>query len=310
MATEGDITALLEEGFVSTYTAEAEALRFEVLRLAGEGSPHFPQFEHAFGKPMRDISSFRIRPLKEGAFCFDPASGLFVLNLQPLLVLMGQVLDDIRRADHGRHFLDRDEIHPLMRRVFRLYVLHEVRHLAQGIGDYASVGAVKKIAGHEFLADLDLFADRDAAAAYAALQTYGRGADRSAYLQHFGEALFFSGQYSFPVFRFTLDRAPKMSRAIALTLMAARLARLDLEHSDISELERFSPLDGCVTVKVSPDYCSIIVVLSDPDTHVINITCEVPDGKLRALASAIEDGDFLSAVDIASVLLSRMSLIP
>lgn len=309
MASEGELSALLEEGLISTYIAAADAVKYEILRLAEYGSPHFPLLEHAYAKPIRKISAFRIRPLSDGAFKYDAESGIFTLNLNPVLALFGEVLDDVRRTDRSGIFvLDRDEIHQLLRRAFRLYLLHEIRHLAHGLADHASVGALKKIAGEQFLADLDLYADRDAAAAYAALEVYGESGDRRAYLEHFRDALFLAGQYSFRAFRFTADRPFKMARGIGLTLMAARLARIDLQRAELTTIEQASPLDGGIMVKVSPDYTSIVVVLSDPDTQVVNITCEVPDGKLKELADKIDKGDFLGALDVAAVLLSRMSL--
>lgn len=307
--TEGEVSALLDEGLVSTYLAEADALKFEVMRLAEYGSPHFLHLAQVYATPMKSITKFRMKPFAGGAFAFDSETGVFTINLDPLLALFGEVLDDIRSTDAaGGHVLDRDEIHPLLRRVFRLYLLHELRHLGQGLADHASVQALKKIAGEGYLAELDLYADRDAAAAYAALQVYGNSGGRAAYLEHFREALFYSGQYSFRVFRFTMERPPKMARAVGLALMAARLARVDLQDADLSNIEDASPLDAVISVKLTRDYDSLAVTINDPDARLIDICCDVPDGKLRELAFRVDRGDFLGALDIASVLLNRMSL--
>lgn len=309
--TKADYAALLEEGFSSTYEAAANALKYEVLQLAATGASHFPLIEHMFARPMRRISDFRVQPLESAAFKFEPERGRFIINDQPLLALLTRVLDDVKASDEeGRLILDRDEVYPLLRRVFRLYLLHEVGHIPQGLAEHSSVGALKKIAGAEFMADMDLFADRNAAAAYAALEVAGQqNAGRANYLEHFQAALYFMGQYSFPVFRFTANRMPKMARAIGLTLMATRLARIDLSRPDLNQVEKVSPLDGCIMVKIAGDYSSLVVLLTEPDTQIVNITCEVPDDRLKQLAMRIEEGDFLGAIDAASVLLASLRIV-
>jgi hypothetical protein len=278
----------------------------ELLDLAMRGSPHFAEIDAAFGRTLRTIEHFVIAPDTSGAFRLDRPSRTMFINSVPLCMLMGQVLKDVKDS---QQVLAGPEIPRLLCQVFRVYLLHEIRHIPQGLADIETVRSVKRIAGEEFMSDLDLFADRDAAAAYAALEADKISGNRADYLASFREALFFSGQYSFPVFRFSSSRPPKMARAVGLTLMASRLSLLDLSTKSIERAEKAAPLDSCLIVKMADDYSAIVLASGAANSQTITVNAEVADNRLKRLVDHIENARFLDALDTASVVLRGLNVV-
>lgn len=289
------------------WVAEAEALKGDLLDLCQRGSRHFPMLEKAFGAALRKVTAFRIEIFSGGAFRFEPETGHFIINAQPLTMLFDRVAADIHQAIERGEDAPQDLLPLVQKQVFRVYLLHEIRHIPQGVGDYSVVQDLKKIAGPEIMAELDVLADRDAAAAFAALECLIFDETRESYLRLFQRALFFSGQYSFPVFKFTADRTFKMARAIAVTFMAARISCAKNLKDDAGG--HTLPLDSCLLVKVAKDYTSYAVMTGNPDTQVVSVVCEVPDDRLKKLVRAIEDNDFDEALNMAGLMLATMTMI-
>jgi len=286
------------------WSEEADVLKREVLELCRTGSEHYPELDKSFGVTLREITRFQIRDFAGGAFAFDPSTGVFTINAAPLLSLLARVEEDIASsigaADEG---LSQSTL-TIQIKVFRTYLLHEICHIRQGVGCYGTVQALKRIAGPKPMSDLDILADRDAAAVFAALECQIDGGSRDSYLDHFKRALFFSGMYSFPTFKFDSSRPFKMARAIALTIMAVRL----IEAGDMTESEEMSrlPLDAALTVSVNGDYDSFAIMAGAPQAHVIRTLLKIEGNELRELVTAIEEARFIDALD-AAVSLMRLA---
>ena len=174
----------------------------------------------------------------------------------------------------------------LVQLAIELFLLHEVRHSSQGVGNYADVQRIK-IRSETLVGQFDLNADRDAAHGYALLRAIDeRASDVETYLKYFSEALFFMGQYCFPAFKIPLSKPHKVTRALGLTLMLVRYILADRDNAVLKVHCAHLPLDAVLVPELSADWGRLTLFAYSPDHELVAIDCEVIRIKLVAFASA------------------------
>jgi hypothetical protein len=145
---------------------------------------------------------------------------------------------------------------------------------------------LKASAGPVAMAELDVFADHDAAVAYAAL--YAEGGTRAEFLKSFQEALFLSSAYFFKVFRPTPDRPDKLARAIGVLLMAARLSGRELKDP-IAENEAL-PLDAALYATLSVGQNQLAVYKAEPSREFLAVAKDGGGGGFAGVHLSAEAG--------------------
>lgn len=262
------------------------------------------ELQDKFHEAVSDVKRVRITALDErrGAFFVD--GDLLILNEEPIAKLLAYVLADVEgRAERHSECMLPDEVPELLERVFVDYILHELRHRTQGLGDHGTVDALKAVAGAKSMADMDVFADRDAAFASASINA--EGGSREEFLSSFREALFYSSAYFFKVFPPTPDRPDKLERAIAVLLMAARLAAQDLERP-VKESADF-PLDAPIVVSLSTPQNQLAIFKAEPSKRLLGVANDA-DG-VGDLVADIKLGDFDSALERSVGLMGKLNLL-
>lgn len=229
-----------------------------------------------FLESAQEIAACRFEDLKpeDGAFVIE--GNVIVFNLQPILAILRAVLADVEEQMEVGRVLDQTEILQLQREALVVYALHEIRHVSQGLTLKESVDKVKHISGSQKVSDFDLQADCDAVFAYAMV----RGGEKwsEEYFDYYKRALFFSSQYFFKAFEFSIDRIEKFSRAIGIILMQARFALLEFGCSG-NDL----PLDVPIFVNI------------DQELNM-NVFVKCPDERYLATVSANDNQDLFVAV--------------
>ena len=255
---------------------------------------------------ISDVEHVTIEALaaEHGAFLVD--EGWLRVSEEPVAKLLMLVLEDIRgRAADDPDGRYPDEIPELLERVFVDYVLHELRHRTQGIGDYDTVQRLKEVGGARAVAELDVFADRDAAFAYATL--HATGDSRVEFLASFQEALFLSSAYFFRVFRPSADRPDQLARAIAVLLMAARLSSKELTDP-IVECDDL-PLDAPLFVTLSLGKNQLAIYKAEPNKKLLAVAKDSGGDGVSEIVADVGAGDFESALEKSVTLMGRLNLL-
>jgi len=278
----------------------------KLLDLCGASNAIAVELQIKFHAAIADIEHVTIESLtaEHGAFLVD--EGWLRISEEPVARLLAFVLEETRGlAATSPRTIFPDEVPELLERVFVDYVLHELRHRTQGVGEYATVGQLKEAAGPMAMAELDIFADRDAAFAYAAL--YADGDGRAEFLTSFKEALFLSSAYFFRVFPPSADRPDKLARAIAVLLMAARLADRDLDEPFVERDDL--PLDAPLFATLSTAKNELVIYKAEPSKELLAVAKDCNGDAVSELVADVRDGDFDSALEKSVTLLNRLNLL-
>lgn len=289
----------LEDGLLEHLERRAEATCRKIVALCSNSGPVAAELQDKFHAAVADIERVSIEALErtEGAFVVE--DGVLRIAAAPVSRLLQVVLDDLR----SRSGLASEEFPEFLERVFMDYVLHELRHRTQGVGEYSTIQQLKSLAGRVTVAEVDLFADRDAAFAYAAIFASGPG--RAEFLESFREALFLSSAYFYKVFPVSAARPDKIARAIGVLLMAARLAGMD-PLADVKENPKL-PLDTPLYVKLATSHKELAIFQGEPSVRLLGVANDT-DG-VGALVSDVKQGRFDAALTRAIRIAKKLNLL-
>ncbi len=203
-----------EEKTDDVYLAEAWATDCvqRLRQLALSDPSHQAAVRYAAALSM--IQDIRIRSLGQEAFQIEGQT--LVLNADSLERVFRTVDDDLGRGGEG---LDPAEFAFLCQMITAVFLLHEMRHIDQGIGSYSDVKKIQGLGLAPLIAEFDLLADRDALLIFS--EIYGEFF--SSRLEAFQSGLWLSPNYFFRAFEFNPKEKPhKFLRAASLMLMLAR----------------------------------------------------------------------------------------
>jgi len=254
-----------------------------------------PGFERRFVQPFKAIKRIEFDDLDSGAaFVLDEPTRVMTFNTGHVRSLLDAIMRDV---DTATERLAPGEIGRLARLAIELLILHEVRHLSQGVGDYGDVQKLKAIS-EMLVGEFDLLADRDAAQAYALLRTLEEGTAKPVdYVRFFAEAIFFMGQYCFPAFKAPLNKPSKVARALGLTLMVARIARADVTETIDADHAGRLPLDTALVPEIAPDWTKLTIFAYNPDLQLVSVAVEVDILSLYGICERLDDGNFDELVE-------------
>lgn len=194
----------------------------------------------------------------------DTQDGSFLVDdgiLKVARTAVCQILDAVEKKHCASPYTDKIAVSKLL---FRCFVLHEIRHRSQGLETYSSVQILKSAGGRQAMMEMDVIADRDAAYLLAILQA---PADRRAHLAAFRNAIALTQEYFFDAFYPSPRRDDKVSRAVSILMMAARLVDLDAAVNLYEQSEL--PLDAPLIAFVSASNRSLSIVRGEPSKSVI-----------------------------------------
>jgi hypothetical protein len=165
----------------------------------------------------------------------------------------------------------------ILRHGIEMYVLHEVRHITQGIPDFSTVQMMKQVSGPDTVGKFDLIADVDAAKVQAAIITLRDGDwDEAIYFTNLRNSIFLCGEIGLDVFKAPLSRPHKVRRIVGLAITALRIEtalpmlrftsshRLDVpldsaiwpEFGDNGDAQFFQLVPSLCLLKTSVPVCS------------------------------------------------------
>jgi hypothetical protein len=217
------------------------------------------------------------------------AGGTMTVNVGHVRNLLEAIIHDVDTAEAR---LEPSDLGRLVRLAIELFILHEVRHHSQGVSDYADVQKLKTIS-EMLVGQFDLFADRDAAHAYALLRAVEERAAKPAdYVRYFSEALFFMGQFCFPAFKAPLVKPHKVARALGISLMLARIALAEKEGTTAVLQAGRLPLDTTLMPEIAADWSKLTIFAYNPDLQLIAVAIDIDSAVLRDICERLDDGNF------------------
>ena len=301
-----DTDVRIDATLIARLETRAAATCAKLVDLCGGSDAIAAELQKKYLAAVADVEHVTIETLAtdHGAFLVD--EGRLRISEEPIARLLIFALEDIRgRATDDPAERYPDEIPELLERVFVDYILHELRHRTQGIGDYNIVQQLGNAGGKDVIAEFDVVADRDAAFTYAAIHAEGDG--RNEFLASFKEALFLSCAYFFPVFRPSIDRPDKIARAIAVLLMAARLSDKAL-NDPIVEGDAL-PLDAPLFATLSLGENQLAIYKAEPSKRLLAVATDRAGDGVSDLVAKVCDGDFDSALEKSVALMGRLRLL-
>lgn len=284
----------------------AAALRtFRTLvTLGASDEDQAAEMQDKFHSAVSDIVEVRIQSIPTSAGTFYVDNGVLYVSEGPVAQIFYTVTEEYqKRIAANDAVIESGELPKLLEMVFVDFLLHEVRHRTQGIEDYDVVQRLKAAAGRSAMAEIDTYADRDAAWAYASAEA--GWTSRKAFLEKFREALFLSGDYYFKVFPIAGDRHDKIERVAAVLLMAARLAPLNLSNELIERPDL--PLDAALSVALSSKRNALAIYRAEPSKRLLGVANDA-DGVVELVAD-IRAGRFDTALEKSVGLMSRLKLL-
>jgi hypothetical protein len=226
---------------------------------------------------------------------FKIKDDVFFLNPAPLI----SIFKEIEKSFANSSSQDSDTI-PTKRAAIALFLLHELRHPAQGVGRFSTIQKIKKLSGPKAVSEIDIEADMDAATTYTIIQTNGLvSLDTIEFNKILADALFVIGIYSTPAFDFG-TRLHKIERAIALALSCARLTLL-IEIGAERQFWGNAPKNAPISVVTKEQPAALIVTTNNPDRTLLMASTD--ELKISDLKRAIIDNDFCRCVDLSAQLI-------
>lgn len=169
-----------------------------------------------FAAALSNVKRVTVSDLKDRAFYLS--SGTLTLNAVPLQKTFEIILQEVSSESIE---LDPSEFMPLCKMVVAIFLLHEMRHIDQGVERYEDIQTLKELGFSPLIAKFDLLADRDALVAFSQIFSDTFDGDE---LLAFKTGLAFSPRYFFRAFDFDpLTKPHKTLRAVSLILMLARI---------------------------------------------------------------------------------------
>ncbi len=251
-----------------------------------------------FEAALREIKNVDVRKLDRRAFILS--EGLFTLNAVPLSRVFQTVLEELSIDELE---LDPQEIIPLCRMIVAIFLLHEMRHIDQGVERFEAIQSLKELGFSPLIAELDLLADRDALVAFAAIFADDFGGDS---LEAFATGLAFSPSYFFKAFDFDPKTKPhKTLRAVSLILMLARIySARDAgvkANIDLTAALSFYGLEAIG--ETTP--ARFVIIAEQPSRRIYQIADEDWSNALAEIITAVEERDYGQALAFAMDIVKR-----
>lgn len=299
-----DSSVIESESLVERIKGAAMRTFRTLVALGRADAPQAAEMQDKFYPAVCDLIEVRIEAIPERHGSFYVADGILFVSEQSVSHLLYAVTDEYKkRFRQDETALRPDELPALLEKVFVDFLLHEVRHRTQGVEDFDVVQRLKAAAGRSAMAEIDVYADRDAAWAYASAEVGWD--DRARFLEKFREALFLSGDYYFKEFPIISQRHDKIERAISVLLMAARLALVDFSRGFNERADL--PLDAGLFVSLSAQRNALAIYRGEPSKRLLGVANDVDDVNL--LVRDIASGQFDSALTRSVSLMRHLKLL-
>lgn len=192
-------------------------------RLAARIAAHPDgQTARAYAPALAAVDAFEIRSFETSA-AFALSGRILELNSGPLLKVLDAVSGDLESEIADRD--GRSALHgpvSYAEAVTAVYLLHELRHIGQGMADYETVQSLKSRGLSSVVAEIDLCADFDAIRVFADIYSEEIG---GSWTDAFKLGLYFSFKYFLRVFDFS--KPIKSLRAASLLITMARCELVD-----------------------------------------------------------------------------------
>jgi hypothetical protein len=154
------------------------------------------------------------------------------------------------------------------------------------------------------IAELDLLADRDAACAFAEMQSDDR--DRTSYLEAFQEALFFSVNYFFETFDFSKRSRPhKVLRSVGVFIMMGRL----LATQDHWEEDYAVPLDSTISLRGMTISGPYLLFAEQPWKQLLMVATDAEAALIGDIIEAVEQKDMGLALGLSEALANEQLIL-
>jgi hypothetical protein len=278
-----------ELGTPTNAAAIVTALKTMVDSASPDVRRHCPNFDQFFAAPFARIISVDFNE-HDAAFRLDDDT--LHLNLMPIRRILQRAVGEA--SANPKDGMTVGQVRGVAIRAVWLHLLHEMRHVSQNILSLAEVDRIKRIGGPKLMSEMDLYADRDAANALAALMTAGK--EVRDYLSAFLEALFLLGTCCYPAFNFPIESPWKIARALSVLIMAARLDRALNGESRDEALFGPTPLDGPLVVHINDKLDSLLIVTPHPGNGMAGLQPIMSPRVVRGLATELSRGEFAALI--------------
>lgn len=254
-----------------------------------------------FAKAVQAVSRIEIGHSGDAAFSLN--AGVMRLNAEPLARVFTLIAEDLGIDQDQKSALRPSDYLLYAEAAVALFVLHELRHIDQGLSEFKDVQTLKGMGLAPLIAELDLAADRDAIMAFSLI--YADRISDGDYYDAFKIGLSFSPWYFFRAFSFDPKIKPeKALRAASIILMLAR-SLISEKYNCVPS----TPLDSMLSIclPVTTELASGFVILADqPSRHIYKICDKTWSDGLADILVSIENIDMPRAIGIAMNLVDRL----
>lgn len=295
----------MEDG-VDVLLQTARQLRVRLLQQGGNLGKLIPEYGRTYGQTLKRVRDFEVcTQTSDAAFQFDSASGVMRLNAAHVAAIEARI-ETFRLGGSLAGMLNSEDVAQLRREAVEIFVLHELRHFSQGIANFEDVQAVKATEGSLFLAKLDLIADNNAARVWAWLNACEEGdTTPRGFLFHYLDALTFICATCVTAFGAPLSKPAKVSRALGLYLMLARLV-LARDHFEPAEPSLGFLLDTPIMPTFARDFTSMTLVAFEPEMVVKVASFPCDTALLKRFTDHLAAGEFYEAFGMAKYLAASL----
>lgn len=285
---------------------EIEKTATDIVAKAKRVAANDPDFARTFGAAFRGVERVAVRHLapSEGAMCLEQDT--LVFHAPPLTEILRHAIKHLASFEAAGEYLAPDQVAQYLTKVAMTYMLHEVVHRAQGLGDYHMVGIIKQAGGPRAMAMMDTFADHSAAFGMAVLFADDRQ-DRGCFLRAFQEALFFTVEHYVEVFPPSHDRPDKIGRFIGVMMMAARLivAEAQTDEGEFLTEDAAFPLDTPLMATVPDAADGFVLFRTSPEWSLVKAAND--DCENEFAVKALVAGDIKAAMGACIRIARRMA---
>jgi hypothetical protein len=254
------------------------------------------------------VGSLRERGIKLSFADIGPDAAFVMQDDGRQMIFSNQAAMALAEVVSSQSEIAKEDRPSFFRSLIILFILHEARHVTQGLSAHADARALKDIGQGDVIALYDLIADIDAAKAFAAFQCYAAESfTPEAFETHFVEALTLNVFYCLPAFGFPYEKPAKMGRAIGLVLMLARAGLLQFVSKSGIAGPQLRPLTEGIFVRSDEGYKSASVQWTEGACSIVTVERAPADQWVRRMAKAVAAGNMGEALRIGSTfMMSRV----
>lgn len=294
-------------------------LESELLKLVGEISAipdcvdyweqiEAQMFQQTILNPVRAGLMISFASLNDGsAFRYVPQVSKMIFNTDQLSCALAAAEKYIAENE-----IPQFDAELIRQTVFRLFLLHELHHVSQGVFNYVDVPSLKVIGGDRLIARFDLLADRFAIHALGIIAA-SKAIDKDEFMGMYRNTcelgLFVNGAIFFQAFDFSMRKPEKNRRALGITFMASRYALFQIGEKWCFPDVANPALDSAIWPLCSPDYTQIGIFTFDPIERLVGVIDVKNPGQLQMLTESLGSVDFAVSVEGACKLLRDVHLI-